>query len=91
VDEPTTLALGRINWPQVLGGLAGALVLGGLVGFAAGGKKGVYTGAAATSFLWSTGETIAHWRRRSRLASVGFLLLAAPSAWVVYDRFEHKR
>ena len=89
-DEPFVLSVGRLNWPQILGGYAGALVLGGLVGFAAGGKRGVYTGAAATSFLWSTGETIKMWRARSWWVSLGFLALAAPSAWVVYDRMERR-
>ena len=90
VAEPATLTIGRLNWPRLLGGYAGALVLGGAVGWAAGGKRGVQTGAAATSFLWSTGETVKSWRHRSWLVSVGSLVLAVPSAVVVYRRMERR-
>lgn len=90
VEEPLTLTVGRLNWPQILGGYAGSLALGALVGWAAGGKQGVYVGAASTSFLWSTGETVKSWRYRHWAVSLGFLALAAPSAVVVYQRLERR-
>jgi hypothetical protein len=82
--------VGRLNWPQILGGYAGALALGGLVGWAAGGKQGIYTGAASTSFLWSAGETVKSWRYRHWAVSLGFLVLAVPSAVVVYQKLERR-
>jgi hypothetical protein len=90
VEEPLALTVGRLNWPQLLGGYAGSLVLGALVGWAAGGKQGIYAGAASTSFLWSTGETVKSWRQRHWAVSLGFLVLAAPSAVVVYRKLEQR-
>lgn len=82
VDPATQLA--DVNWVRVLGGYAGALVLGAGVGWVAGGKRGVYPGVATTSCVWSVGETLWYARRRSWWISTLFLALAIPSGVVAY-------
>lgn len=55
--------LHSIDWSHVLGGYAGALAVGGLVGFLAqGDKRGAFTGGLAAGAVWSAAETVHQWR-----------------------------